>query len=184
MNDRISEIIQLFGTKGADYYGSESITQLDHALQCAYFADQARASVELISACLLHDLGHLVSDRPHEIGQDHDDVHQFLALPLLREIFNDAVLEPIRLHVDAKRYLCLTEPGYWSLLSPASKHSLEVQGGIYSAEEAKNFIVQPYAEDAVRLRRWDDRAKVPKAAVLPLAYYLPILSAASVHFRD
>jgi len=81
------------------------------------------------------------------------------------------VLEPIRLHVDAKRYLCLIDPKYWSDLSPASKHSLEQQGGVFSESEAEAFISQPFAAEAVRLRRYDDLAKVPAKQVPNLAHY-------------
>jgi predicted HD phosphohydrolase len=70
------------------------------------------------------------------------------------------VLEPIRLHVDAKRYRCTMENGYWNALSPASKHSLELQGGAYSVEQAVHFASQPFAQEAIRLRRYDDAAKV------------------------
>jgi predicted HD phosphohydrolase len=83
----------------------------------------------------------------------------------------DAVLEPIRLHVDAKRYLCAAEPTYWASLSPASQRSLELQGGAYTSEELAGFLAQPYAEEAVRLRRYDDLAKVPKASTPDLAHF-------------
>jgi len=86
-------------------------------------------------------------------------------------LFPDAVLEPIRLHVDAKRYLCLIDPGYWTDLSPASKHSLEQQGGVFNEADAETFISQPFAAEAVRLRRYDDLAKVPAKVVPDLAHY-------------
>ena len=100
-----------------------------------------------------------------------DDLHQFMALPFLRPLFPDAVLEPIRMHVDAKRYLCLIDPGYWADLSPASKHSLELQGGTFVESEAKVFIQQPYASEAVRLRRYDDLAKKPRKVTPPLSHF-------------
>jgi phosphonate degradation associated HDIG domain protein len=157
-------------------YGAEAISQREHALQCAALAEAEGSPPELIAAALMHDLGHLV----HELGDDPardgiDDVHQFLALPFLRATFPDAVLEPIKLHVDAKRYLCAAESGYWYTLSFASQRSLELQGGIYSPGDAERFIAQPHAPAAVKLRRWDDHAKVPGLATPDLAHFAAIL---------
>lgn len=172
MSLTIDRIVHLFGTRGNEQYGAEAVNQKEHALQCAAQAERAGASPELISACLLHDFGHLV----HGLGEDHldeglDDAHQYIALPYLRGLFSEAVLQPIRLHVDAKRYLCAVEPAYWAGLSSASKRSLELQGGVYAAEEAAEFVAQPYAADAVRLRRWDDLAKKNGEATPPLSHF-------------
>ncbi len=178
MSMSIDEIVDLMGNRGGRQYGSEAVSQIDHALQCAVLAEASGASPELITASLLHDLGHLV----HDLGDDPakrgtDDVHQYQALPFLRGVFPDAVLAPIRLHVDAKRYLCAAEPGYWDILSFASRRSLELQGGIYTMEQAETFIAQPGAHDAVSLRRWDDEAKVPGLATPGLAHYAEIMRA-------
>jgi len=86
------------------------------------------------------------------------------------------VLEPIRLHVDAKRYLCATEPSYWAALSEGSQRSLELQGGPFSEAELQSFIAQPFAEEAVRLRRYDDLAKVPGKATPDFKYFAEKLS--------
>ncbi|MHB8470746.1 MAG: metal-dependent phosphohydrolase, partial [Gaiellaceae bacterium] len=85
---------------------------------------------------------------------------------------------PIRLHVAAKRYLCATEPSYLAELSPASVLSLELQGGPYSAAEVAEFETSPYADDAVRLRRWDDAGKVAGLETPELEHYRPVLEAA------
>jgi phosphonate degradation associated HDIG domain protein len=156
----VEQITQLYASRGAVQYGSEAVSQLEHALQCAALAQQAGSGPELVAAAFLHDFGHLVADRPHENGRELDDAHQYLAIPFLRGLFPAAVLEPIRLHVDAKRYLCRAEPAYRDTLSAASKHSLELQGGVYTQAEAARFFVRPYAPEAVALRRWDDLAKV------------------------
>src|SRR5258706_14709740 len=169
------EIRALFELNGRCRYGGEPVSQLEHALQCARLAESARASTELIAACLLHDLGHMSNDMgatPTLRGAD--DKHQYHPESALNTVFPPAVRVPIRLHVDAKRYLCATEPGYWDSLSPDSKRSLELQGGRYSDEEAAKFISQAYAQDAVRLRRWDDLAKVAGASTPGLEYYLKI----------
>jgi predicted HD phosphohydrolase len=136
------------------------VSQQQHALQCAAFALLAGAPDALVAAALLHDIGHLLHGRD-DIDKDHDDVHQYIALPFLRPHLPLAVLDPIKLHVDAKRYLCAIELAYWSGLSAGSKRSLELQGGPFDPETAAAFIARPHAEEAVALRRWDDRAKDP-----------------------
>jgi phosphonate degradation associated HDIG domain protein len=177
-----SDIQHLLTTRGQSQYGREAVNQLEHALQCAQLAEQAGETPETIVAALLHDLGHLLAAQREGLadhGQDKDDLHQYIALPFLRDLLPAAVLEPIRLHVDAKRYLCATEPGYWEGLSPASRHSLELQGGAYAESEAQVFMAQPYAAEAVRLRRYDDLAKVPQKVTPTLDHFLGILAAVS-----
>jgi phosphonate degradation associated HDIG domain protein len=178
MSLSLPEVMSLMQRRGQAQYGMEAINQLEHALQCAQLADLAGETPQTIVASLLHDVGHLlVADRGVQPEHDttRDDLHQYLALPFLRALLPDAVLEPIRLHVDAKRYLCLLDPAYWAALSPASKHSLELQGGVFSEPEAEAFMAQPYAAEAVRLRRYDDQAKVvgkPVPGLQTYAHYL------------
>jgi phosphonate degradation associated HDIG domain protein len=171
----VDDIIGLYRIRGAAQYGSEAVSQTEHALQCAMLAAEAGASSELVAAAFLHDIGHLVAELPHVLERATDDVHQYLAIPFLRGSFADAVLEPIRLHVDAKRYLCKAEPGYWASLSPASKHSLALQGGSLDAIAAERFLSRPFAWDAIRLRRWDDRAKMAGRATPGLRDLEPLL---------
>jgi phosphonate degradation associated HDIG domain protein len=183
MSLTLQEVHDLLLRRGQTQYGLEAINQLEHALQCASLAEQAGETSDTIVACLLHDLGHLLAaEREGTIEHDtrEDDLHQFMALPFLRGLFPDAVLEPIRMHVDAKRYLCLIEPGYWGDLSIASKHSLEQQGGVFNEAQAQTFIAQPYAEEAVRLRRYDDLAKVKDKQVPGLAHYQTYLQLAAL----
>lgn len=174
MSLNLPEVLALLERRGQNQYGKEAINQLEHALQCAHLAEQAGETPETVVASLLHDLGHLLAAEREGL-QEHDtakdDLHQFIALPFLRGLFPDAVLEPIRLHVDAKRYLCLIDAGYWADLSPASKHSLVQQGGVFSEAQAEAFIAQPFASEAVRLRRYDDLAKVPAKLVPDLRHY-------------
>jgi phosphonate degradation associated HDIG domain protein len=167
------DIAQLFGARGAEQYSGEPVTQLEHALQTAALAEAEGAEDELVTAALLHDLGHLL----HDLGQSPtlrgvDDVHQYRAIPFLRALFAQPVLGAISGHVDAKRYLCATRPGYLAALSEDSRRSLQLQGGIFSAEEAETFIARPGAAQAVRLRVWDDLAKVDGLPTPPLAHFL------------
>lgn len=176
MNTDINSIIQILSTKGDEQYGTEAVSQLEHALQCATLAEANNANPELITASLLHDFGHLV----HNLGEDAavrgiDDRHEYRALGYLKTIFPLAVTEPIRMHVKAKRYLCAVNKDYWDSLSPASKTSLELQGGVFSEAEVKEFINQPYAEDAVKLRMWDDLAKVKGLKTPDVEYFMPAM---------
>ncbi len=171
----IEEITALFHARGAVQYGAEAITQQQHALQCAHLAERAGASPELIAAALLHDLGHLLAPAARQKAAGADDLHQYLALPFLRGTFGDAVLEPIRMHVDAKRYLCHADAAYWAGLSPASQRSLVVQGGPFSEQEAGAFMAQDFAAEAVALRRWDDQAKNPEATPPGWVHYALVL---------
>lgn len=177
-HDPIQDIADLLQRRGAAQYGQEAVSQLDHALQCAHLAEQAGETDETVVAALLHDLGHLLrADAPAPApGQERpDDLHQYTAIPFLRPLFSDAVLEPIRLHVDAKRCLCHTDAGYFESLSPASVRSLKLQGGVFSAEQAQAFRQQPHAEAALRLRRYDDKAKVPGQPTPALAHFIETL---------
>jgi phosphonate degradation associated HDIG domain protein len=175
----VCDICLLFARKGGRAYDGEPVTQLEHALQSAALAEADGAPDALVAAALLHDLGHLVNDQGDSPTlRGVDDLHQFAALPFLRGAFDDAVLEPIRLHVDAKRYLCAMRAGYYDALSPDSRRSLALQGGVYSSAEAAAFIARPHAAEAVRVRLWDDRAKIAGAATPPLAHYVPLLEMA------
>jgi phosphonate degradation associated HDIG domain protein len=156
----LDDIRGLFETWGSLAYSGEQVSQLEHALQSGALAQEEGAGEELVAAAFLHDLGHLLNrqgDTPTARGVD--DLHQYYALPFLRQVFPESVLEPIRLHVDAKRYLCAVDHAYFGCLSPDSVRSLELQGGVFSDAEAAEFAARPYASDAVMLRRWDDRAK-------------------------
>jgi phosphonate degradation associated HDIG domain protein len=180
----VDEILELYERRGARMYGSEAVSQSEHALQCAMHAADGGASAELIAASLLHDVGHLIAELPHRLERETDDVHQYLPIPFLRGGFADAVLEPIRLHVDAKRYLCRVEQGYWDTLSPASRHSLELQGGIFDTLAADRFLARPFAWDAIRLRRWDDAAKVAGRVTPSLRDFEPLLRSVARGSRE
>ena len=173
MSLAIDDIQTLFDRRGAEQYSGEPVTQLQHALQTARLAELAGADDELVTAALLHDLGHLLNEQGETPSlRGIDDLHQYFALPFLRGLFGERVLHAIQWHVDAKRYLCATRPDYWAALSEDSKRSLVLQGGIFSAEDAQAFIARPHAQDAVHLRLWDDLAKEADLATPTLSHYL------------
>lgn len=169
----LADIEQLFAEHGAEQYSGEPVTQLEHALQTAYLAETDGADDELVTAALLHDLGHLL----HDLGETPslrgvDDTHQYRAIPSLRGLFSDNVLNAIKLHVDAKRFVCAIQPEYHAQLSDDSKRSLLLQGGVFGVETAANFIRQLGAERAVQLRRWDDMAKTAGLVTPSLVYFM------------
>ncbi len=164
-------IAQAFAKRGHEGYG-EGVTQLDHALQCAACAERDGASPALIAATLLHDIGHMLHDLPEDIAdQGVDTQHESLGSAWLSQYFGPEVTEPVRLHVEAKRYLAAVEPGYYSQLSEASILSLKLQGGVFTPDEAKEFEGRPFAGDAVRLRRWDEEGKEVDAKTPDLAHF-------------
>jgi [1-hydroxy-2-(trimethylamino)ethyl]phosphonate dioxygenase len=173
-----SDLLHLLASRGGESYFGEPVTVLEHSLQAAFFATQAGSPDALIAGALLHDVGHLL----HAHGEDAaehglDTRHEEAAMQLLQPHLPAAVTEPIRRHVAAKRYLCHADPAYLAALSPSSALSLTLQGGPMTAAEAASFLAQPFASEAVTLRRWDDDAKIPALAVLPLDSYLPLLTA-------
>jgi phosphonate degradation associated HDIG domain protein len=175
----ISDICVLFARKGGRAYAGEPVNQIEHALQTAMRAEDDGAGPALVTAALLHDLGHLLNDQGESPTlRGVDDLHQYAALPFLRALFADDVLVPIRLHVDAKRYLCAKRSGYYDALSLDSKRSLALQGGIYSQADADIFAARIGATRAVELRVWDDSAKTAGAKTPPLAYFMRVMQAA------
>jgi gamma-butyrobetaine dioxygenase len=175
MSDPVDTILDLLQEAGAERYG-DNVDQLQHALQCADNAVQAGAAPALVAAALLHDIGHLVDKHAEGAAERGiDRHHEDIGAGWLGRWFGAAVTEPIRLHVPAKRYLCAVEGTYWQDLSAASKRTLTVQGGAFDDAAADAFIAQPFAADAVQVRRWDDLAKVPGRAVPALEHYRPLL---------
>ena len=175
----VDDLIALYADKGRSQYGGEPVSQLEHALQSAALAEAEGAGEALVAAALLHDAGPLVdrhADGAAEAGIDRQ--HEDIAAGYLSRWFVPEVIEPIRRHVAAKRCLVTTERGYFETLSEASVLSLKLQGGAFSTGEARLFLALPGAEDALRLRKWDDLAKVPDAKTPGLAHYRRHLEAA------
>lgn len=172
--DTAAEISEMFAMHGDSQYGGENVTQLEHALQAAALAQQAGADSALIVAALLHDIGHLLHDLPDDAPERGvDDVHEELGALWLRDRFPTAVLEPVRLHVASKRYLCAVEPGYFDSLSEPSRVSLQLQGGQMSEAQCTAFRNGQHFDAAIKLRRWDDVAKVENLSTPTLSDFLP-----------
>jgi gamma-butyrobetaine dioxygenase len=161
MSAVVDQIAALFEREGAEAYLGEPVSIAEHMLQTAFEAELAGAPNELVSAALLHDIGHLVHGMAHDAAEHGiDTVHEEAGARWLKRAFGPAVTEPIRLHVAAKQYLCAVENDYLAVLSPASVHSLVLQGGPFTPDAAAEFRARPHADDAVRVRRWDDAGKI------------------------
>jgi gamma-butyrobetaine dioxygenase len=179
MSDLIDEIFRVFREQGAAEYLGERVSMTEHMLQSAYAAEQEGAPPRLVAAALLHDYGHFIHELPSDSAQHGVDTqHEEVAHAFLSEHFGPEIAEPIRMHVAAKRYLCAKDPSYFMELSPASVLSLQLQGGPYSEAEVGAFEESPYAEDAVRLRRWDDIGKVAGLETPELEHYRGVLEQA------
>lgn len=171
----IDELLAHYDGAAANRAYDESVSQLEHALQCADLAIAAGATDALVAAALLHDVGHLLDTGTAHRGVETDDQHEATGARYLRSLFGPEVTGPVALHVAAKRYLCGTEPDYLAGLSLGSLHSLELQGGPMSSDETEAFRARPHWADAVQLRRWDDAAKVVGATTRALADHRPLL---------
>ena len=154
-------IFQLLESRGTGRYGLSSVSQKEHALQAADLAVRRGLGDALVIAALFHDLGHLlVGDDVNLAEQGVDDLHEETSANALAKLFGDAVAEPVRLHVAAKRYLCAANPAYYDKLSEDSRQSLQLQGGPMSPLEVAAFDKLEHRAAALALRIIDDEAKV------------------------
>ena len=165
------DVTALFEARGDGHYG-EAVTQRDHALQCAALASRAGGDDELVLAALLHDLAHLAVPEGRETAERHHGHH---GAALVAPFVPARVAWIIEHHVAAKRYLCAVDPVYMERLSPASVHSLAVQGGPLHREDAVAVATHPWFADALNVRRWDEEAKDPQAKTPPLSAWVPLL---------
>ncbi len=158
----VAFIADIFERRGADSYLGEQVTMSEHMLQGAWLAEQDGAPDELVAAALLHDIGHYTSEFGAYSPDDTQDKHHDEAgAEILAPFFPPVITECVRLHVAAKRYLCATDPEYFSKLSPASVHTLSLQGGPMNEKEIAEFEANPFYREAVLVRIWDEGGKVP-----------------------
>ena len=171
----VDEIINKYKTNNSLYIG-EKITISTHMIQTAMLAEKNNSAKSLVCSCLLHDYGHFIIENPDLlVSKLLDGRHEYLGFKFLSKHFKPDVVEPIKLHVQAKRYLC-RDNSYFKLLSKASKISLKLQGGIMSDEEAKKFTSLKFYKDAIILRKYDDDGKIPNIKMKKIDDYRDLIT--------
>lgn len=166
----------LDGPQGQQQYG-EGVTQLAHALQCAYFATQAGADEETVVAALLHDIGHLCDPSVAQMASNHmgnvgAQDHEAIGAAYLRRLgFSERIAQLVDGHVAAKRYLVAVNADYAAKLSPASAETLRHQGGPMRADEVAAFEDDPLMHEKLQMRQWDEMGKETDLEVPRLETY-------------
>jgi len=172
----VSFLADIFDRRGGEEYLGEPVTMAEHMLQGAYFAEQQGENEEIIVAALLHDIGHFTSEFGTFSMEDTEDkYHEEAGALVLERFFPGIVVDCVRYHVAAKRYICATDPKYLGQLSPASLHSLKLQGGPMNAKEVAAFERQPNAREIVKVRYLDDAGKIAGLATPGFEYYAPMV---------
>jgi phosphonate degradation associated HDIG domain protein len=179
MASAADQIRALFAETGEQDYVGEAVSQLAHATQAAHHAARCGEPEEVVIAALLHDVGHMLGLRNPSAYERMEDCgvmrHEHVGADWLAGLgLPNRTSELVRLHVQAKRFLCWKDLGYLSRLSPASVTTLGYQGGPMSDAEAAAFSANPNATTILRLRTWDEAAKVPGMEVPGLEAYLGI----------
>lgn len=174
INKTVEDLFEMIANSGeADYIG-ENVTQLEHMCQAAERAEEQGNDDEVILGALFHDIGHFCSEYGDEedMGGLGHISHDKVGADYLRERgFSERIAGIVENHVEAKRYLCVTKPGYHKKLSEASLKTLAFQGGPMSDEEVEAFEANPYYKDFIKVRAWDEMAKVENKPLPDLNRY-------------
>lgn len=168
------EIIGLFETHGNEAYAGEKVSQMEHMVQAAMLAEEEGYDEEVILAAFLHDIGHICAEAGTVQEMDGFGTmdHEALGAAYLKERgFSKRLVRLVESHVEAKRYLTFKYPDYYQQLSEASKKTLEFQGGVMLQEEAEAFEQYPLFALIIKMRNWDDRAKLEQAPIRNLEKY-------------
>lgn len=171
----VNEIFDLFKNFGkADYIG-EPVSQLQHALQAAMQAEEEGYDDEIVLAALFHDIGHLValSKGGFESMNGFGAVsHEKIGSEYLLSMgFSNRMAELVNAHVIAKRYLVSKNENYFNQLSEASIATLEFQDGKMDEEEMKTFEANADFNLYLKMRSWDDKAKLKHFKSSELGHY-------------
>ena len=172
--DIIEKIISNFKNNKSLYIG-EDVTIAEHMIQSAMVAEKTKSKDNLICSCLLHDYGHFIVDDPDGLVKNNQDgKHEDIGYEYLKKFFKKDIVEPIKHHVLAKRYLA-RDKKYYNRLSEASKVSLKLQGGVLSNKEAKIFEKDEFFKDSIKLRKFDEAAKKIGVNIKDISEYKNLL---------
>jgi len=174
-----AHIVNSYQIAARTQYGKEAVTELEHSLQCAELADQAGADEELVLACMLHDVARFavpqeqVSDTLQNAKVNSNAKgHGARGAELMQGLLPEKSLFCIKHHAEAKQYLCLTNDNYKAKLSSASIKTLKIQSAEVDQNKLDELSQHPWWSDALKLRVWDDAAKIKGKSTRPLDYWL------------
>ena len=171
----IEKIISNF-TNNQSLYIGENVTMSQHMIQAAMLAEKAKCKKELVCSCLLHDYGHFIIENPDElVGLNLDGEHESIGYEYLKSFFKEEIVEPIKYHVLAKRYLA-RDKKYYNKLSEASKISLNLQGGVLNKEECYKFEQKKYFKSSILVRKFDEAAKKTDFKMKSIHQYKKLLT--------
>ena len=147
----------------------------EHMIQSAMLAEKAKCNDNLVCSCLLHDYGHFIIEDPYSlVNNNKDGEHEAIGYEYLKKFFNKEIVEPIKYHVLAKRYLARNKK-YFNFLSEASKISLKLQGGILNNDESKEFKKKKYFKNSILVRKFDEAAKKTNIKMKSIDNYKSLL---------
>lgn len=172
----VAFLADIFERRGGEEYLGEPVTMAEHMLQGATIAERNGMDEVIVVAALLHDIGHFTSEFGMFTMDDRKDrLHEEAGAEVLERFFPTLVIDCVRHHVAAKRYLCATRPEYFGRLSDASIHSLNLQGGPMSVEEAADFARNPNLPQILQVRYLDEAAKRDDMETPPFAHFAPMV---------
>ena len=170
----IDKVVSNFKNNKLLYIG-EKITISEHMIQSAMLAEKAKCNDDIICSCLLHDYGHFIIDDPDDLVKEcKDGEHESIGYEYLKKFFNKEIVEPIKYHVMAKRYLARSKK-YFSFLSEASKLSLKLQGGVLNIKDSKEFKKKKYFKNSILVRKFDEAAKKKDIKLKSIENYKSLL---------
>ena len=171
----IDKIFSNFINNKSLYIG-EKVTISEHMIQSAMIAEKAKSPRSLICSCLLHDYGHFILENPDDLVRKKvDGKHEYIGYEYLKKFFKKEVVEPIKYHVLAKRYLARNKK-YFNSLSDASKTSLKLQGGVLNIKESKEFKKKDFFKHSIKLRKFDEVAKKTNIKIKSIVDYKQLLN--------
>jgi phosphonate degradation associated HDIG domain protein len=168
------EIMSFYQQHGGEEYAGEKLTQLEHMVQAAQLAEEQGYDDEVILAAFLHDVGHLCEPGHGDNEMDGFGIkdHEEIGAEFLKSKgFSKKIVRLVQSHVEAKRYLTLKNPSYYEQLSEASKKTLEYQGGRMEEDEASAFEQYPLFDLIIKMRKWDEQAKIEHKRIPDLNLY-------------